>query len=381
MKKLIAAAAGLLIAGTMVSSAVADVTISGDARVRAIYLDNYDLNSEDDSDWNSRVRLTFKGSMESGVTAVVRMKADVSTWDEAAPGDNVEFDRAYFTVPLGNNVTVIAGMQPITITSMVLDDIDYDALAFAWAEDNHQLVGFFSRVEDDGYDNNINLYAVRYQGTYDQFGIVAAAMYVDNDMTDEASGFGATVRLTMDLGMFAVSADYAFIEAEANMSVLDVYGGISYSDDEDAHMGYVTAAFAMDEQFSFTGVAGFTERAVMDNSVGFIMIGGDTMISAVGNVGAFDGDVMDTTFVGVIGDMTVNEKTSLRGVLAYADLQDDSGSSAVDGDVFEISGQLAYAVNADTTFTVQAGWANIEVAEADIDEDVLGIAAELAIKF
>ena len=89
MKKVIAAAAGLMLVGTMVSSASAAVTFSGDARVRAYYQTDYDFGRETDGvrenekeqSWSSRVRVVVRAESKGGAYARARIRMADTTWD------------------------------------------------------------------------------------------------------------------------------------------------------------------------------------------------------------------------------------------------------------------------------------------------------------
>lgn len=412
MKKVIAAAAGLLLAGTMVSSAVADVTISGDARARFEYNDGYmeGANRNDDSEthWDSRVRFFVNADMESGVYARVLLELDAQTWDygEANSHSSIDFDDdefdsdggidveyAYFGVPLGNGVVVEAGNFDFTMTNMVMYDEDLDALIVKWSDDQYSLTGAFSKIADsyapsfpysgDAGEEDINAYMAVFTGQFDAFALTLGGTYLDNDATESQSGMELTARITADLGAIAISADIAAQEEEFKNVKSAIDSAYGATDGDDGAMGYVTAGFGLGEATTVTGVVGFTEDAVMDAGVGFIMIGGDTQLTpeALLNIGALG----NTTFVGLVLDHQLNEKTALKGIVGYADMEPFDEDDNDDLSATELSGQVAYSINDDATFTVRAGYVNLDGVEAilgdDNDESVLGVGAELAIKF
>ena len=81
MKKIIAASAGLLLAGSMVSAASAAVTFTGDARERLTLQRDYDFNDKT-NDFNAgRVRLVVNADTKGGATASVRMRFADGVYD------------------------------------------------------------------------------------------------------------------------------------------------------------------------------------------------------------------------------------------------------------------------------------------------------------
>ena len=115
MKKVIAAAAGLMLVGTMVGSASAAVTFSGDARVRAYYQTDYDFGrtaegvrtNEKEQSWSSRVRVVVRAESKGGAYARARIRMADTTWDgtnqtrDRGAGTNSYVDYAYIGVPMG----------------------------------------------------------------------------------------------------------------------------------------------------------------------------------------------------------------------------------------------------------------------------------------
>jgi len=155
MKKLIVAAAGLMLVGTMVSTASADagVSFTGDARARGFYLQDYNFNDSDTSNWNSRVRLKFKGESKGGAYAIARIRMADSKWDGTqktralGEGSNIYTDYAYIGVPMGP-VTVEAGMMPFNVTKFSVWDVRVDGVHVKYASDMTTIVGFFHELDE-----------------------------------------------------------------------------------------------------------------------------------------------------------------------------------------------------------------------------------------
>jgi len=129
MKKVLVAGAALMLAGGIASTAsfAADepgIKITGDARVRFYYADDGFRNfgntvgQKSQTNLDSRVRLTFKGTAAGGSYAVVRMRiaesnagdvdADYSNSNTFRNG-NIVADQAYIGIPFTKDFTVELG--------------------------------------------------------------------------------------------------------------------------------------------------------------------------------------------------------------------------------------------------------------------------------
>lgn len=393
MKKFIAAAAGLMLAGTMVSTACAAVEVNGDARLRYYYQDNYvNLADSNDNHASTRVRVAFKGTTESGAYAKARVKFNADTLSGEENNDLV-MDYGYISVPVGM-VTIQAGNIPTHITAMINNDTDHDAIQAVYADDMNSFVFQYSFDGDDvdgiaGADSDSYSYIGRYELTNDMINVVAAAIYTDAAGADAAGQY--TIRIAQDLGMVKYSLDYAFVES-------DLTGTGS-----DGHMGYATVAVPTGEMGSITFVGGMTQDgAVMDVPVGFTMIAGDKTItpgvtSQVGQLALTDqvigmdeatgeailGDVtvaMDTWFAGIVANYTVSEKSSITMTAAYADMDQNivvPGGPDYSGSAFEVGANYAYTIADGVSCFVELGYLDAEVA----DDSQFGAAFGMDIAF
>ncbi len=377
MKKFIAAAAGLMLAGTMVSTAFANVEVSGDSRVRYYYQDNYDLMDGTDNYAHARVRMTVKGSTESGAYAKARLKWDVSRLSD---GENaaLKFDLAYLSVPMGP-VTFMGGRLPTHVTAMVEDDVTRDAFVLNYAREMHSLDFIYEFAGDDGSgdDEDSFNYIARYEFSNDGLQFVIGAMYTDPAGAD--GDYVATMRFAHDLGTMSYSFDYAIVGE-------DLAGG-----EDDGHMGYMTIGVPTGEAGSVSFIAGFTkDGAVMDVPIGFTMIGGDTMVTpgATANVGAL-GDfylgkelndegqmvdvygtlLVDTWFAGISASYSVSEKVSLDMTAAYADM--DVATA------WEVGAKYNYAIADGVKTYVQLGYLDVD----ELDDPLFGAGWGIEVAF
>ncbi len=342
MKKFIAAAAGLMLAGTMVSTAFATVEVSGDSRARYYFQDNYvDLMDSTDNFGHARVRMTVRGTTESGAYAEARLKWNLgrlSGGEKAA----LDFDHAYLSVPMGA-FTFQGGNIPTHITAMVDDDVNRDAFVLNYAQDMHSVDVIYEFAGDDasGEDNDSFNYIARYEYNNDGMEFVVGALFTDPAGAD--GDYVAAVHFGHDLGNMSYSFDYAMVGE-------DITGT-----KDTGHMGYMTFGVPTGEAGSVTFIAGFTkDGAVMDVPVGFTMIGGDTMVTPEGtaNVGALNGAAVDTWFAGISASYSVSEKVGLDMTAAYADMDVSTG--------WELGAKYNYKIADGVKTYVQLGYMNLE---------------------
>lgn len=370
MKKFIAAAAGLMLAGTMVSTACAAVEVSGDARLRYYFQQNYiNLADSDDNHASTRVRTVFKGTTESGAYAKARLKfnADRLSGEE---GNNLVMDYGYISVPVGV-VTVQAGNIPTHLTAMINNDTDHDAIQAVYADDMNSFVFMWSFDADDSSadDNDSYSYIGRYELTNDMINVVAVVDYMDP--ADASSGGIYSARIAQDLGVVSYSVDYAFVQSELTGS------------GDDGHMGYVTVGVPTGEAGALTFVAGMTkDGAVMDVPVGFTMIAGDKTITpgATANVGQIalsdETILMDTWFAGIVAGYTVTEKSSITMTAAYADME-QVNDGGFDTSAWEVGANYAYTIADGVSCFVEVGYMDVD----ELDDEQFGAAFGMDLSF
>lgn len=391
MKKIIAAAAGLMLAGAMASTAFADagVTFGGDARVRYYYQDNYNLVDSKDTHWASRVRLQFKAESKGGAYAVGRFRLADATWDgtqktaKGGEASNLWVDKGYIGVPMGP-VVVEGGMGYNTLNEFFRADIDTDFIRIKYATDATTLVGFFekwdeyndalvvdpvtatSRVvkEPASEDDDVDLYGIHavqkfggaWEGTF-------TGVYLDDQQSD-LDGFGADMFVGGTAGTIGIAAELAYKEADLQGSDDDGLGG---------YFGVNVPVGAM----SISATAGFTKDGYVASgdfdAVGevycpLIMLSDDRAISTGNLIGAGG----DTVFVNVAPAFKVSEQLSLVGILAYADIDTTLADSAL-----EVSGEVDYTISDGAVLRVMAGYLDI----ADVEENPVGLGIELEVSY
>ena len=394
MKKLIVAAAGLMLAGTMVSTASADVAFNSDARARGQYFSGYKItgadladgeftNDSDTSNWNSRVRLKVKAETKGGAYAIARVRMADAVWDgaqsqtkAAAQGSNIYTDYAYLGVPMGP-VAVEAGLMPFNVTKFSVYDVRVQGVHAKYVNDRTTVVGFYHK--SDEYENDpvtglVVPYDVvndddkdRYGVLLDQkfdggWGVIAAIWMSNNDQAQTVDqgvddGVGTAIEVTGTAGTVGLLGDFAWYEGDL----------VGTSDDP---LGFYVQAAMPVGSFSLAAGAGMTTNGfVADGDFGPFIILSDVSNIATGiGIGTYG----DTTFGALVPSVQVSEDLKLVGVVAYADIDNVVVESAL-----EISGGAYYTVVEGATLAAEAGYVDVE----GLEDPMIGAGVSLEIAF
>lgn len=388
MKKLIVAAAGLMLAGAMVSTASADnvgTSFNSDARARGLYRQDYvplqNLSfagdESDTSQWQSRVRLKFRSESKGGAYAVARIRLADSTWDGTqrtralGEGSNIYTDYAYVGTPMGP-VNVEAGLLPFNITHFSVYDIRVDGLQVKYATDMTAVTAFYHKVdefENDSTgvvvptdvvdDDDIDRFGVLLDQKFDGGWGLKGAVWtlVDNQSNDGDDGFAAAAEVKGAVGTVGLEFGAAYYEAD--------FAGTS--DDNIGAYGQAAVPFGA---LTLAGVVGMTQDGfVADGDFGpFIMMSDVSNIATGIGIGR-DGD---TLFAGFVPSVKVSEDLTLIGVLGYFDIDNDRVDSAL-----EASAKAIYQVVDGATLTGEVGYLDFDGAE----EPAIGAGVSLDLAF
>jgi len=382
MKKVIAAAAGLMLVGTMVGSASAAVSFGGDARARGYYQTNYDFGAtsmdeetgavtrdrEKDNKWQSRVRIQARAEAAGGAYAVGRALYGNGTWDGGNSGTaDIDADKAYIGVPMGPTV-LEAGRVPMDLlknTKFLFQDITSDGAKLMWSVNDGTEIGLMYIVDYEAVTNGdmVNDNDIVQYGAYADIGFAGgwmtriAGLYIDNQVDDDLDGgaYGG-IEFMGPAGPISLSGAFAADDrAEGDTG----YGGFLQAGMD---FGGTTAALN----------AGFTsDDFVTDGDFGFIMVGGGYSITpyTIGSKGT------DNWWIGVPVTFAVSEMLSLKANLVYVDMD-------TFGDGVEISGSAKYLISDGANFQFDIGYlaysAGDDIAE---EESPFGMAGTFNVSF
>ncbi len=357
MKKVIAAAAGLMLVGAMVGTASAAVSFSGDARARFLFQSDYDLGgtttdeetgavsrvNEKENKVTSRFRLQARGEAAGGAYAVGRVKLGDGTWDGGGSGTtSASADKAYIGVPMGNTLLMAGRLYYDLLRSTAFFDQDNgaDGLEFRINATENATIGLWYFIDSEGFqtatgdsDDDIARYggyaALNFAGDWStRLGIV----YEDNQQTenDDDDGVYGGIEFMGPAGPLAMSGALAFDDRLVDTG----YGGFL-----EGEMNFGATSVALNVGFTADGF-------VTDGDFGFIMLGGGQSMSPSNLILGKNGD---TWWIGVPVSFAVSEMLTLQGNLAYADF--DTG-----GDGFEISGSAIYKISDGCSVDLDVGY-------------------------
>jgi len=371
MKKVIAAAAGLMLAGAMVSTASAAVSLSGDARVRGYVQRDYDAGgiirtNETDDKIASRVRVKIDAKAKGGASATARIKIGDGTFG-ATTGADVKTDYAYITVPMGP-VAFQGGRIPLDATKFFFWDRTSDALLAKWANDMTSVQAWYIKsieytdpATDLSDDEDVNVYAALLTQKFGgDWGMTAAIAYLDDQRPLADSGWAGTINFTGPAGPINFIGEFAYQSSDYIGAADDGYGGYVQGG---MNFGATTVALN----------AGFTSDGyIADDDFGFIMIGGAASITPAfsANVGLYG----DWWWIGLPVSFTVSENILLKANLVYADI-DKFGS------LTEVSGSMIYTISDGANFQWDIGYLGVSLDNDRFEESPYGTAGTFNVSF
>ncbi|WP_136795560.1 porin [Desulfosediminicola ganghwensis] len=399
MKKVIVAAAGLMLVGTMATTAMAEFKFSGDARARFYYQDNYDefregKISDSDTRWNSRVRVKVEATTKGGAYMKSRIKYSDGTFGEGEKEGQFAADYAYIGVPFGP-VTVEAGRMVRDITPFLFFDGRAEGVQVKYTNDNTGLVVFYDivdenlatgteitvtdiGVDDDGNDvigldadtvyNTTNddditrLGFLLNQSFSGGWAMNLGGYYVIDDVNEDSDGLAATAKVTGAFGDIAVEAELAYQDEEIN--------GI------DDGFGIYAGATIPVGPASVYAMAGATFDGYQWDAADFgpFAIFNDYSQIATGPNLSAEGE---TLFLVVNPTFKASEKLTLGAVASIIDI-DAYDPEASDATVWEIGATASYAVT-------DGAKLNGIIAYGDTDDltedDPFGVGLSLEISF
>ena len=369
MKKVLVAGAALMMAGAMVvPAAVAEVNLSGDARVRYIGTTGYTPTGLDYGDrFKSRVRLKIEGVAKGGAFAKARLKLASGTWNGEDSLGGIEVDYGYLGLPMGA-VTVYAGKVDSGLADF--SDFFYNGggetrVQAAYEGEGFNLAGFY-QIDKEGQatDDDSSVGMVASFAPADNMNISTIVWYFMPDSAGNTAddGIGASLRFESEMDALGLEAELSFKDEgvmgqNLNDSGIGGYVGLAYEMGAwtpGAHIGFTTDGYAPTEDY------------------GFFMIGGDSPIA----VRDF-GDADSSYWGALTTDYAVSENITLTANLVYLDMDDMGFVAGADDEALEVSGGIDYAVSEGARLRYRLGYLTVD----DADIDAVGHFAELRIKF
>ena len=392
MKKVICAAAAFaMVAGVAtVASADGNVTLGGDARARWVYNDSGAddlLNALADvtgdpsvkaakshARFDSRIRLNIDAKTDAGAYAHMRLRFWDHVWGDQTDtygamraasdnGSNLYTDYAYLGFKTGN-IDVSAGKRIASFSDWLVDDARADRFMVKYSADGLMVaLTYDHKIETFGVDDDKQVYGVSYKQKYsDAVDAKARLVYVDDGSVADMSGIKGSVHVQMHFAGNNIILEQSWKESDTVGSVDDHFGGYAEWNatfgalTPTARVGYTVDGFSADETF------------------GWIMIGGDEPISKIKRLGLGG----DTVFAGLSAKYQAAEDLNMQANLVFMDIDEIGRSISVYGEnPVEVSGQVVYKINKNTSLTGKLGW----LSSDSMLDDAIGAYARMAVKF
>ncbi|NQS71278.1 MAG: hypothetical protein HQQ73_03835 [Desulfobulbaceae bacterium] len=422
MKKiLVASAAFLLVAGAVDTAPAAEskpgVELSGDARVRAVYRDDFDFGNSDKDGENyldSRIRLTIKGTAAGGAYAIGRIrmmetKFEDNDTDNAAgtvePG-NIWMDKAYIGVPFSDNFTLEAGKYRVTYgTGFFYEDLNLAGLRGIIKAGNVEINPFVewmsegqnSKIKQDKNDDNDSVrFGANISADFNdnwKGGVLVAYQTDDRAETviiddvahhmEPNEGLLASVYFEGKEGNFGLAGEFAYADGDLrgfnqfyddhNDSGIDMIGW-----DDDGYGGYLQPSYTIDALTLALNVGFTMDGFLADPVFGFVMLGADHSLTVMSM-----GEHGDWLWAGLVAKYAVSDKLNLTGNLVYASV-DGYSNTGLDSleSAIEVSGVLEYTISKGAVFSWFAGTLIPSFDDPTVEDDpAFGTYGRLQLKF
>ncbi len=197
-------------------------------------------------------------------------------------------------------------------------------------------------VDHEIYDANTTVFQLAATGDFGAVSFEAEADYQTYD-----SDYGAQ----SDADVYGFYAKGSFNAGAATISLLGAYG--SYDDDEGV-------AFCFGDDFEAGGA---------------LIIGDDMeLVPNLAGGGNDAGDLGAGYLVAALVSFAATDELTIDGYIGYwaadSDYAEATWGGADDADVVEISGGVAYKITANLTYSIRAGWADLDIDGYDLEDSI-----------
>ncbi len=400
MKKFIAAAAGLALAGAMATTAMAEVNFGGDARGRAITKQDY-ITDGSQSFLDSRVRLKVNAKSKGGATASARIRMADGMWDNgantgsASADKNIWVDYAFINVPVGP-VAVSMGRQIASFSKWFAWDGRKDRLKFVYKNAGTTVALFYDKngeITDPATTAGTLDGSFTTSGSTTTLGGTTLATDPSNDQTADNDKNGYGIVVVQKVGDWTVKGIAVYGQDETPADNNSIVGSlhvagkagpvgiqveISAKDKdaaEDTEIGGYVLAKTSFGAATVGAIAGFTSDGFdADNDFGTHMIGNgnNSPITIAPQIGAAG----DTVFGVLHAAYKVSDALTMDAFFTYATIDNVA-------DLIELSAGAVYKISDGAALTV-AGGAVIPSDEGGLggeDDTRFGAYTKLEVKY
>ena len=389
MKKLLALMVTLLMVFGLVSFAVAEVTLSGDARVRGRSHGNFDHDSDTDADkrwYDHRIRLKIHGSNDDGAGVKVRlrlMNQDLNEAGMAAKADQITYggdDYAYMYAKVAENWTFSGGWMPG----------DWGHRLWGWGA-SHQRVKIEGNLDGLilGYWNQKDLDTLGTPGPDNLKDVESNSVWVVAPLGEFT--VGATIKMTKDArsgGLDGSEFDVFFTGNAGDISLkgelAQIDGDINVGVGGDAQMGaFIGGGMDMDG-LNVSGAIAMTSNGYVAN--GYFtpaLLFGTSQPTAAVNLGEnLIGGTGDTTAIVLGVDTKLSDEMGVGAKVLYAMWDNYVPDDGNGGTFMELDATFSYALGENTSFGAGLAYGMPSFDDSNVpDDSMMAIAWTLGTSF
>ena len=389
MKKYFIVFLSMLFVLSIAATSFGAVDLSGDARVRGLWKNNWDMNGDVDNDdryWDQRIRVKFTGTA-GDVEVRTRVVLSDGKWDGASnTGGNVTLDYGYLHIPL-DVLTIDAGRQKASFgNAFFLKDGTVDRFKLT-VKINDTMIGAFTDkiTETNAVAGDDNLDDVDDYGLFivhKASAVEGGALFVvrEDNVNLNNDGVRGTGYIKVNVADVAIKGEVSMKSGDAHettdkdLNVNDPYG--AFAD--------VTIAAG---KANITVLAAFTQNGyVADDDftpTKMIGTGNPTALKDFGQSPA-DGSQQNSFILKAGVDVEATADLSVNAQLAYLVL-DSYGSAFADAaddaaSALELDAGIKYQLAQNTTLNVDAGVMFPDNLTANDDHAVV-VGQKIEIKF
>nr|WP_320011699.1 hypothetical protein [uncultured Desulfobulbus sp.] len=437
MKKVLLTGAALMLAGGMFAAdatyaAEPGVKITGNARVRLWYKDNYafdDTVDKRDTSMDSRVRLDITGTAAGGAYAKVRIRMmenlmgdadDDGYTDGIVSNTNIWVDKAYVGIPLGEDFTLEVGKYrstygPLGTTyNFFYDDVHLTGMRgimkmgdvtinpfMEWMEEAQNTAEYAAGSADAQYDHDVMRFGVHAKAKVNADWTVGGMVgYQTDNRVDTAAGveanegFFGSIYAKGQSGAFGIYGEFAVTDNQLNgmnswlNDSLASAAADEIGSDDTGFGGYIFPNFQMDKLNIGLNIGFTNDGFTPDEAFGFVMLGGiDNSKIAATQIGT-DGDWI---WGALVANYQISDSLLLTGNFVYADIDAWGVGEGPTGmydkagrdwdSAWELSAVLKYTISKGADVYFSAGYLNPEFENNVADDAAFGALTRFELKF
>lgn len=392
MKKLLALSLAMLFIGVGIASAT-DIQVKGSYYVRGSYFDNVQdtptatAESFGNYDHELSVDVTFKIDDTSYV--FTRIEARDETWtgdsnpatvDEALSAttnnldDNVIIEQVFGSHTFGNGGTLQAGIMTGGVWATSFGNASGDKYRLKYSQPSSFGTWLFIIEKDferssvsTGNDEDDDTYNIGLVTKIGDINVKPLIGFTDAQSDTPASDLdvlSATLAIDGAMGNLGFEAEAAYLDYDydsgsMDASVYGLYGNIWLTANA-LKVGVLAAYGSYDDDGSTAYNMGNSFEAG-----GALIMGDDITFGTAGSSTDLEGAML----IALYADYKVNDKLSVGGYLGYAESHQETNDQWDGADMYEISGDITYAITPNVTYKVAAGIADLSYGDSTAEPD------------